>query len=76
MGPELVKNAASLEHLLGLSGDDRASVGKNSKAGGKAEAGRGRLIDGDSEGGYAGDRLDQFLSSANSTGTSLDTLTR
>lgn len=76
MGPELVKNTDSLEHLLGLSGDDRASVGKNSKAGGEAEARRGLLIGGGSEGGGAGDRVDQFLSSVNSSGTSLDTLLR
>lgn len=76
MGPELVKNAGSLEHLLGLSGDDGASVGKNSKARGEAEAGRGLWIGGGPEGGGAGDRVDQFLSSVNSSGTSLDTLPR
>ncbi|XP_044061791.1 protein ABHD18 isoform X1 [Siniperca chuatsi] len=75
MGPELVKNADSLEHLLGLSGHDRASVGQNSRAGGEAEAGRGLLIGGGPEGGGAGDRVDQFLS-VNSSGTSLDALPR
>ncbi|XP_073342532.1 protein ABHD18 isoform X2 [Pagrus major] len=76
MGPELVKNADSLEHLLGLSGDDRESVGPKFKAGGEAEAGQGLLIGKGSEGGRAGDRVYQFLSSVNSRGTSLDSLLR
>ncbi|XP_070769108.1 protein ABHD18 [Enoplosus armatus] len=76
MGPELVKNADSLEHLLGLSGDGRASAGQNFKAGGEAEAGRGLLIDGCPEGGGAGDRLNQFLSSVSGSETSLNTLQR
>lgn len=67
MGPELGKNADCLEHLLGLSGDDGASVGKNSKAG------RGLLIGGGPEGGGARGSLDQLLSSVNCRGTSLDT---
>ncbi|XP_045887065.1 protein ABHD18 [Micropterus dolomieu] len=75
MGPELVKNTDTLEHLLGLSEVDKASLGQNSKAGGKAEAGRGLLIGGGPEGAGAGDRLDQFLS-VNSSGTSLGTLPR
>ncbi|XP_029297542.1 protein ABHD18 [Cottoperca gobio] len=32
MGPEFVKNVDSFEHLLGLSGEERASVDQNSKA--------------------------------------------
>lgn len=74
MGPELGKNADSLGHLLGLCGDDRASAGQNSKAVGEAQVGRGLLIG--TEGGGSGDREDQFLSSVNSSGTSLDTLPR
>ncbi|XP_033489020.1 protein ABHD18 [Epinephelus lanceolatus] len=74
MGPEFSKNVDPLEHLLGLSGDDRASVAQNSKAGGEAEAERGLLIGGSPEGGRA--RVDQLLSSVNSSGMSLDTLPR
>ncbi|XP_042274807.1 protein ABHD18 [Thunnus thynnus] len=74
MGQELVKNSPgsvdSLEHLLGLSGDDNASEAKYSKAGGEAEAGRGLLI------GGPGDKVDQLLSSVNSSGINLDTLPR
>ncbi|XP_031169671.1 protein ABHD18 isoform X2 [Sander lucioperca] len=72
MGPEFAKNVDSSEHLLVLSGDDRATVGLNSKAGGEAEAGRGLFIGGGLEGGSA--RVDQLLSSVNSSGMSLDTL--
>ncbi|XP_075948196.1 protein ABHD18 [Anarhichas minor] len=71
MGPDFTKNVDSLEHLLGLSGDVRASVGHNSKAGGDAEAGQGLLIGAGPEGG--GTRVDQLLSSGNSTGMSLGT---
>ncbi|XP_028445056.1 protein ABHD18 isoform X1 [Perca flavescens] len=74
MGPEFAKNVDSSEHLLVLSGDDRATVGLNSKAGGEAEAGRGLFIGGGLEGGSA--RVDQLLSSVNSSGMSLDTLPR
>lgn len=74
MGPDFAKNMESLEHLLGLSGDDRASAGQNPKAGGEAEAGRGLLIGGGPEGGGAS--VDQLLSSVNSSGMSLDTLPR
>lgn len=74
MGPDLLKNVDTLEHLLGLSGDDRVSVGQNCKAGGETEAGRGLLIG--TEGGGAGDRVDQLLSSVNSNGMSLGTLPR
>lgn len=74
MGPEFVKNFDSLEHLLGLSGDDRASVGQNSKAGGEAVAGQGLFIGEDPEEGRA--RVDRLLSSANSSGMTLDTLPR
>ncbi|XP_051277210.1 protein ABHD18 isoform X2 [Dicentrarchus labrax] len=73
MGPELMKNTDSLEHLLGLSGEDSVSVGHNSKAGGEAEAGRDLLIGKGPEGGGARDRVHQFLSSVNSSGTSLET---
>ncbi|XP_070693302.1 protein ABHD18-like [Pempheris klunzingeri] len=76
MDPELVQNADSLEHLLGLSGDDRLQAvygqGEKPKAGG--EAGRGLLIG--TEEGRTGDRLDEFLSSVNNSGTSLDTRPR
>ncbi|XP_037636142.1 protein ABHD18 [Sebastes umbrosus] len=68
MGPDFAKNMDSLEHLLGLSGD------QNPKAGGEAEAGRGLLIGGVPEGGGAS--VDQLLSSVNSSGMSLDTLPR
>ncbi|XP_036933169.1 protein ABHD18 isoform X1 [Acanthopagrus latus] len=61
MGPELVRNADSLEHLLCLSGDDRESVGPKCRTGGEAEA---------------GDGVHQFLSAVNGRGTSLDTLPR
>ena len=61
MGPELVRNADTLEHLLGLSGDDRESVGPKFRTGGEAEA---------------GDGVHQFLSAVNDRGTSLDTLPR
>ncbi|XP_031695379.1 protein ABHD18 [Anarrhichthys ocellatus] len=71
MGPDFTKNVESLEHLLGLSGDVRVSVGHNSKAGGDAEAGQGLLIGAGPEGG--GTRVDQLLSSGNSTGMSLGT---
>ncbi|XP_078117180.1 protein ABHD18 isoform X5 [Sander vitreus] len=74
MGPEFAKNVDSSEHLLVLSGDDRATVGLNSKAGGEAEAGRGLFIGGGLKGGSA--RVDQLLSSVNSSGMSLDTLPR
>lgn len=74
MGPEFSKNVDPLEHLLGLSGDDRASVAQNSKAEGEAEAERGLLIGGSPEGGRT--RVDQLLSSVNSSGMSLDTLPR
>ncbi|XP_039670254.1 protein ABHD18 isoform X3 [Perca fluviatilis] len=74
MGPEFAKNVDSSEHLLVLSGGDRATVGLNSKAGGEAEAGRGLFIGGGLEGGSA--RVDQLLSSVNSSGMSLDTLPR
>ncbi|XP_040904429.1 protein ABHD18 [Toxotes jaculatrix] len=67
MGPELVKNVDSVEHLLGLSGGER---------GGKSEAGRGLLIGGCLESGGARDRVDHLLSSVNSGGTSLDSLSR
>lgn len=80
MGQELMKSSPggvdSLEHLLGLSGDDRASEAQYSKAGGEAEAGRGLLIGGDPGRGRAGDKVDQLLSSLNSSGTSLDNLPR
>ncbi|XP_035525298.1 protein ABHD18-like [Morone saxatilis] len=74
MGPELMKNTDSLEHLLGLSREDSGSVGHNSKAGGEAEAERDLLIGKGPEGGGARDRVPQFLSSVNSSGTSLETL--
>ncbi|XP_070818830.1 protein ABHD18 isoform X2 [Chaetodon trifascialis] len=78
MGPELVKNVDTLEHLLGLSEDDRASVGQNSilKAGGETQDGQGLLTGKGPEEGRAGHKVHQFLSSVNSCGTSLDTLTR
>ncbi|TKS71973.1 Protein ABHD18 [Collichthys lucidus] len=56
MGPGHVENVDCLEHLLGLSGQDRASVVQNSKAGGEAEARRGLMIGGP-EGCRAGDTL-------------------
>lgn len=68
MGPDFAQNVDSLEHLLGLSGD------QNPKAGGEAETGRGLLIGGGPEGGRAS--VDQLLSSVNSSGMSLDTLPR
>ncbi|XP_042349068.1 protein ABHD18 [Plectropomus leopardus] len=74
MGPEFTKNVDSLEHLLGLSGGARASMGQSSKAGGEAEAGRGLLIGGGPAGGGA--RVDQLLSSVNSSGMSMDTQPR
>lgn len=76
MDPELVKNADPLEHLLSLSGNDRLSAGPNSKAGGEAEAMQVLLIDKGSKGVRAGDRVHQFLSSVNSSGTNLDTQPR
>ncbi|XP_041799608.1 protein ABHD18 isoform X2 [Chelmon rostratus] len=76
MVPELVKNVDSLEHLLGLSEDDRASVGQNSKARGEIQDGQGLLIGKGSAESRAGDRVHQFLSSVNSCGRSLDTLPR
>ncbi|XP_078145352.1 protein ABHD18 isoform X2 [Centroberyx gerrardi] len=80
MGQDLVKNSpgslGSLEHLLGLAGDEGTSVGQYSRAGGEAEAGRGLLIGGDPGEGRAGARLDQLFLSVNSSGRSLDSLPR
>ncbi len=76
MGPELVKNVDSLEHLLGLSRNERVSVGQNSKAGGGAKAGQGGLIGEGPEESWIGSRAQQFLSSVNSNGPSLDSLPR
>uniref|UniRef100_A0A3Q3JTJ6 Abhydrolase domain containing 18 n=1 Tax=Monopterus albus TaxID=43700 RepID=A0A3Q3JTJ6_MONAL len=50
MGPELVKNVDSFEHLLGLPGADRASVGQSPKDRGEAEAVQGLLVDGGPDG--------------------------
>lgn len=73
MAQEFVKNSpggvGSLEQLLGLSGDDRASVGHYSKAGREADTGPGLLIGGGPGVGGAGDGVDQLLSSVNSLGT-------
>ncbi|KAG8003757.1 Protein ABHD18, partial [Nibea albiflora] len=73
MGPEHLETVDCLEHLLGLSGQDRASVVQNSKAGGEAEARQGLLISGP-EGCRAGDRVHQYLSSVNTSGKNMDTL--
>lgn len=73
MGPGHVENVDCLEHLLGLSRQDRASVVQNSKAGGEAEARQGLMIGGP-EGCRAGDRVHQYLSSVNTSGTNVDTL--
>ncbi|XP_032366522.1 protein ABHD18 isoform X2 [Etheostoma spectabile] len=72
MGPEFAKNVDSSENLLVLSGDNRVSLGQNSKPGGEAEAGRGLFIGGGLEGDSA--KVDQLFSSVNSNGMSLDTL--
>lgn len=62
MSPEPVKQVDSLEHLLGLSGEE-------------AETRRGLLVD--PEEGGAGDRLHHLLSShVTSHGQSLDSLQR
>ncbi|KAA8579396.1 hypothetical protein FQN60_018673 [Etheostoma spectabile] len=74
MGPEFAKNVDSSENLLVLSGDNRVSLGQNSKPGGEAEAGRGLFIGGGLEGDSA--KVDQLFSSVNSNGMSLDTLAR
>ncbi|XP_059202249.1 protein ABHD18 [Centropristis striata] len=71
VGREFAKSVDSLEHLLGLSGDDRVSAGQSSKAGRETEAGPGLFFDGGPEGGRA--RVDQLLSSVSSSGMSLDT---
>ncbi|XP_023273558.1 protein ABHD18 [Seriola lalandi dorsalis] len=76
MGQDLGRNMDPIEHLLGVSGGDRASVDRFSKAGGEAEAGHGLLFGGGPGGGGAGDRLDHLLSSVNSRGASLDSLPR
>ncbi|XP_071363014.1 protein ABHD18 isoform X2 [Trachinotus anak] len=65
MGQDFGRNVDSIEHLLGLSGGDRASVDQYSKAGGEAEGGQGLLFGGG-----------HLLSSVNSSGTSLDSLPR
>ncbi|KAM9850062.1 protein ABHD18 isoform 2-T2 [Aulostomus maculatus] len=64
----------SLEHLLGLSGDDRVSVGQYSKAGGKAGPGPGLLFGGDPREGQAGDRVHHLFSSLKGTDTNLGSL--
>lgn len=76
MGPELVKNVDSFEHLLGLPGADRASVGQSPKDRGEAEAVQGLLVDGGPDGTGPGDRIDHLFSSLNGHGTSLETLPR
>ncbi|XP_054872309.1 protein ABHD18 isoform X2 [Amphiprion ocellaris] len=69
MVPGLLKNVNSLDHLLSLSGDHEVSVSQYSKTQMEAEV-RGGL-----EGCRAGER-EQESSSLNSSGTSLDTVTR
>ena len=76
MGPEVMKNTDPLEQLLGLSGDDRPPVDQKSNAAGRPEAGRGLLIGQVPEVGGVGDSVHQLLSSVNSSGISLDTLSR
>uniref|UniRef100_A0A3P8TJK5 Abhydrolase domain containing 18 n=1 Tax=Amphiprion percula TaxID=161767 RepID=A0A3P8TJK5_AMPPE len=69
MVPGLLKNVNSLDHLLSLSGDHEVSVSQYSKTQMEAEVGGGL------EGCRAGER-EQESSSLNSSGTSLDTVTR
>ncbi len=80
MGQELVQNVDSLEHLLGLSRDERVSASQNSKAEGEAKTNQGLLIGKSPEGGRTGNRVQQtelFVSSSvNSSGTNLDGLPR
>lgn len=60
MGPAPLKNVDPLEHLLGLSGDHRVSVGRYSRTGGELET-NGR---------------DHLSASGNSRGSGLDALPR
>lgn len=76
MDPELVKNAVPLEHLLSLTGNERLNMGPNSTAGGETEATQVLLLNKGPERARAGDRVHQFLSSANTNGTSLDPQSR
>ncbi|XP_008279127.1 protein ABHD18 isoform X2 [Stegastes partitus] len=68
MVPELLKNVESLDHLLGLSGDHKVSLGQYSTAQMETEVGGGP------EGCRAGMIEQQLSSSGNNRGTSLDTL--
>ncbi|KAM4621540.1 protein ABHD18 isoform 1-T1 [Polymixia lowei] len=72
MGQDLVKNSPdsldSLEHLLGLSGNEEARVNRYPRA--RSEAGQGMLITG---GDRAEAGLETLLSSLNSSGKSFDT---
>nr|XP_046262244.1 protein ABHD18 isoform X2 [Scatophagus argus] len=74
MDPELVKNADSLDHLCGLSGDDRASMGKNSKAAREVETEHRLYIGKGPERVGAG--VHQLLSSVNISGMNIDSLPR
>ncbi|XP_019938613.1 protein ABHD18 [Paralichthys olivaceus] len=69
MGTELLKNADTIEQLLGLSRGERASVGQYSKTGWEVEVEQGPLIGGGQEGSKVGDK-DHLLSSVNSSGKS------
>lgn len=75
-GPELLRNAESLERLLGMSGVDKTSMGRNTEARGEPETGGGLFIGKYPKGSSHGDRLHQILSPMNSCGTSLDILPR
>ncbi|XP_029917634.1 protein ABHD18 isoform X2 [Myripristis murdjan] len=80
MGQDLVKNSPgcwdTMESILGLNEADNASAGPYSRAGGDTEAQQRLLIGGGPVRCPSGSRLDQLLSSMNSSGRSLDTLPR
>lgn len=76
MDPELVKNAVPLEHQMSFTGNDRLNTGPNSAAGGETEATEVLLLNKVHERARAEDRVHQFVSSANTNGTSLDPQSR
>ncbi|XP_053284466.1 protein ABHD18 isoform X2 [Pleuronectes platessa] len=72
MGTEPLKNADTIESLLGLSRGERPSVGQYTETGREGEVEQGPLIGRGPKGGRNGDK-DHLLSSVNNSGTSLDT---
>ncbi|XP_062249400.1 protein ABHD18 [Platichthys flesus] len=72
MGTEPLKNADTIESLLGLSRGERPSVGQYTETGRESEVEQGPLIGDGPKGGRNGDK-DHLLSSVNNIGTSLDT---